>query len=74
MKIHKVLAKRVAANVVRLRAEGKLSQRDLASKAGMSQPHIQMIEQGDRNPSLESVERLAIALGVLPTSLFKEDV
>jgi len=46
------------------RKEQGLSARSLSLKAGLSPNVVQMLEEGDRTPGVETAERLAIALGV----------
>jgi transcriptional regulator with XRE-family HTH domain len=41
-----------------------LSQEALALKAGINRTYIGSLESGDRNPSLENIARLAVALRV----------
>jgi len=50
------------------RAAKGLSQKELASKAGIGSSHISLIEAGKRSPSLGTVEKLCDALNV-PTHL-----
>lgn len=47
-----------------LRLRAGLSQSELASRAGTSQPHIARIEAGRNDPGTETVQRIANALGV----------
>ena len=64
-------AKRVLArNLRRLRLERALSQDDLATEAGLRQALISAIEVGTANPTLESLDRLASALGIYLAALF----
>ncbi|WP_040297785.1 helix-turn-helix transcriptional regulator [Afipia sp. 1NLS2] len=64
-------AKRVLArNLRRLRLERALSQDDLAAEAGLRQALISAIEVGTANPTLESLDRLASALGIDLAALF----
>jgi transcriptional regulator with XRE-family HTH domain len=60
---------RFAANVRRLRAKKKLSQKALADKVGISVSYVSMLERGQRSPPLETIERMAKALGVPPAAL-----
>lgn len=46
------------------RKEQGLSARSLSLKAGLSPNVVQMLEEGDRTPGVDTAERLAIALGV----------
>ncbi|QNN25487.1 helix-turn-helix transcriptional regulator [Planctomycetales bacterium ZRK34] len=52
-----------------LREAAELSQEALAAKAGLHRTHISLIERGQRSVRLETIERLAIALGVQPAAL-----
>ncbi len=63
------LLARFAANVRRLRAKKKLSQKALADKVGISVSYVSMLERGQRSPPLETIERMAKALGVTPAAL-----
>ncbi|MBS3937519.1 MAG: helix-turn-helix transcriptional regulator [Peptococcaceae bacterium] len=47
-----------------IRATQGLSQAELAEKAGLSQPFIGAIEAGKKSPTVRTVEKLAVALGV----------
>ena len=42
---------------------GGLSIADLATAAGMTRQAVDLLERGERQPSLETAERLATALG-----------
>lgn len=68
-------AKRILArNLRRLRLERALSQDDLAAEAGLRQALISAIEVGTANPTLESLDRLASALGTDLAVLFDRTV
>jgi transcriptional regulator with XRE-family HTH domain len=57
-------ARRVlAANLRRLRLARDLSQDELADSAGVRQALVSAIEVGTANPTLDSLERIAVALG-----------
>ncbi|MFA4927650.1 MAG: XRE family transcriptional regulator [Patulibacter sp.] len=51
-----------------------ISQSDLASDIGVSQPAVSMWEKGDRVPEDAALERLAAALQVLPSGLTDDRV
>lgn len=55
---------RVAANLRTLRAESGLSQEELAHRAGVHRTYVGSIERAERNVSIDSIERLSVALGV----------
>ena len=52
-----------------LRLEKGLAQDRLAAKAGLSASYVGFIERGDRNPTLETICKLAVALEVAPKEL-----
>lgn len=59
-------------NLKRLRLEKGLSQEKLALIAEIDRTYIPSIEKGERNVSIAIAEKLAIALNVPITELFKE--
>lgn len=59
------------ANLKRLRKEKGLSQEDLSLRATLVRTHVHLIEKGQRFPNLDTVHRLAGALGVEPGELLK---
>lgn len=63
------LLSRFASNVRRLREKKKLSQKALADKVGISVSYVSMLERGQRSPPLETIEKMAKALGVPAPSL-----
>ncbi len=63
------LLTRFAGNVRRLRSKKKLSQKALADRVGISVSYVSMLERGQRSPPLETIEKMAKALGVPPAAL-----
>ena len=63
------LLRNFSMNVHRLRSRLKLSQSALAKRIGVSISYVSMLERGQRSPPLETVEKVAKALGVAPTAL-----
>jgi transcriptional regulator with XRE-family HTH domain len=63
------LLTKFAGNVRRLRSKRKLSQKALADRVGISVSYVSMLERGQRSPPLETIEKMAKALGVPPASL-----
>lgn len=53
----------VADQVVKARAELKLTQKELAERMGDKQSNISRLESGTYNPSLEYLNKVAEALG-----------
>lgn len=52
------------------RRELDLSQEELAERAGLHRNYVSDIERGDRNPSLENIQKLAKALDMRVSALF----
>ena len=60
------------ANIRKLRAKKNLTQRELAKRSGLDVTYISGIERGVRNPSLKSLETLAMGLGCSIAETFKD--
>lgn len=54
---------RIGREIIRLRSEKNVSQRELARKANTTQAVISRIESMSENPSLKLVDKIATALG-----------
>ena len=54
----------LARNIRRLRKEKAWSQHDLANEADVRQALISELELGDANPTLESLNNIAVGFGV----------
>jgi transcriptional regulator with XRE-family HTH domain len=55
----------------RARIRRKLTQVELAKKVGVHKMTISRLERGDRQPSMQMLQRLAKALGVPVTKLLE---
>lgn len=47
-----------------IRLQMGLSQEEMAFRCGMQTSHIGFLERGQRNPTLDTLERIALGLGV----------
>ena len=57
-----------------LRQQNGWSQLELARRSGVAQPTISFLEKGaTRRPSVETVAKLALALGVTPDDILNDD-
>lgn len=58
--------------VHRRRTRAKLSQQQLANRAGLERSYLSLLESGKRMPGVEIIFRLAGAFGVNPLTIFAE--
>jgi cell division protein FtsZ len=61
---NKVRARRIGEKLREIRNTKGLSVEELAQKAGLKRPNLSRLEHGKHVPSLETMERLSVALGV----------
>jgi len=59
-------------NLKQIRIKKGLSQKEVAARLSVSQPSYAQYENGKRNPKLETVQKIADALGVSVTELAPE--
>ncbi|MEI9406931.1 helix-turn-helix transcriptional regulator [Mesorhizobium argentiipisi] len=67
------MRKLVGRNFARLRAAAGLTQEQVADRADISQQYISGLERGQRNPSVETLYKVAQALGVSHVDLVNPD-
>jgi transcriptional regulator with XRE-family HTH domain len=60
-----------AANLRQARQGAGLSQESLADRAGLHRTYVGSVERGERNISIDNIERLAVALGLAASSLLQ---
>ena len=65
--LHAIFRERVSE----LLAERGWTQQILAERAGLAPQYISNIMNGHRNPAFQTLEKIAIALGVRPYELIK---
>jgi transcriptional regulator with XRE-family HTH domain len=56
-----------------LRRERGLTQQELGRRSGLSRSFLSQVENGNRAPSLSSLNRICAALGVIPIEVLIED-
>jgi transcriptional regulator with XRE-family HTH domain len=65
-----MVQKQFGRKVRELRVARRMSQEELADRAGMHRTYLGGIERGERNPSLKNITAVARALGVSLSELF----
>ncbi len=63
----------LGANVRRARQRAGLTQAELAQRASWAQPAISLVEAGQANPTVHTLQQLADALGCPLADLLKVD-
>jgi len=58
------IRERLSFNMRRLRQSKSWSQEELGHQSGIHRTYISDLERGARNPTIQVVERIAVALGV----------
>lgn len=64
------IAKQLGHRIRQLRNEQHMSQEELAFKAGISPAHLGQIERALKNPTIDTVSKIAAALDIPVTALF----
>lgn len=65
------ISSKLGRNLKRIRTAKKLSQGDIGKKLGLHRAYISGVEHGKRNPTLATIEKIAVALGVSADELLK---
>lgn len=61
---------KLGENIRKYRKKAGLKQNQLSEKIGLSDKYIQLIESGERKPSLKTVYKIAKVLGVKVSEIF----
>jgi transcriptional regulator with XRE-family HTH domain len=69
--MHSKAVKRFGANMKRVREEKNMSQGDIFRVTKIERAYISNLEAGKQNPTLETIEKIAGALGVEVSELTK---
>lgn len=65
------VSKRIGKRIRQIRGEKRITQEDLAGEAGLNRAYIGYIERGERNPSTETLAKIAKVLKVPLRKLFE---
>ena len=64
-------AKKLGANIRRIRQEKGMTQGDLCRALELDRAYMSNVENGNKNPTLATIEKIAKALGVSSSELLK---
>ncbi len=62
---------KLGQNLRKIRTKKKMTQGDLASALNVDRAYISNIENGRMNPTLSTLEKIAVALGISSSELLK---
>jgi transcriptional regulator with XRE-family HTH domain len=65
-------AKKLGGNMKRIRLEKGMTQGDICRKLGLDRAYISNLENGKKNPTLETIEKIAKALDIQIEELLKK--
>jgi transcriptional regulator with XRE-family HTH domain len=65
------ISAKLGKNLKKIRTEKGISQGDISRKLNMDRGYISGIENGRRNPTIETLEKIASAIGVGVDDLIK---
>ena len=67
----KSISVKLGKNLKKIRLKKRMSQGDISRKLNMDRGYISSVENGRRNPTIETLEKFANALGVSVDELIK---
>lgn len=65
------VVQKFAKNMRKIREANEMSQGDIYRATGIERPYISSLESGKQNPTLETVGKIAKALGISSDKLLK---
>jgi len=68
----KSISAKLGRNLKKIRTQKKMSQGDIARALNLDRGYISNVENGKKNPTIATIEKLAKALGVSADELLKE--
>lgn len=63
----------VGANIKEIRKQKKMTQEELAEKCGLQTSYLAGVERGDRNITLQTLEKITVGLDINAKDLFELD-
>ena len=66
------IAEAVGKRIYAIRTSKHMSRKDLAKRSGLHLTYIGQLERGEKNATLESIERITAALGISLSKLFEK--
>jgi transcriptional regulator with XRE-family HTH domain len=67
------LRETVAMNLQKLRRAKGMSQEELAARADINRNYVGMLERNEHAPTIEMLEKLALAMDVDPADFFERE-
>lgn len=64
---------KLGQRVKTLRQSQKISQEELAARSGLDRTYVAGIERAKRNPTIESIHKISVGLGISLSQFFDSD-
>jgi len=65
------ISKKLGQNLKRIREKKNMTQGDICRATGFDRGYVSRVENGEKNPTLLNLEKIAKALGIEPSELIK---
>ena len=66
-----IISKIIGDKIRNMRKQQGWSQEELAHRAGIHPSHMGQIERGEKSPTVDSIEKIVVALGITFEELFE---